>query len=57
MLSLVVSTVAFFLASYFIKRYLEDMGIPKGITRALLVFSLALMIAYAVAWVVDSLAG
>jgi len=56
MLSLVLSTVAFFMAAYFIKRYLEDMGIPKGMTRGLLVFSLAVLISYSVAWIVDWLA-
>jgi hypothetical protein len=53
MLSLVLSTVAFFVASFFIKRYLEDMGIPKGMTRGLVVFVLALAAAYGVAFLVD----
>jgi hypothetical protein len=53
MLSIVLSTVAFFLAAYFIKRYLEDMGIPKSMTRGVLVFCLALIISYGVAWIVD----
>lgn len=51
--SLIVSTVAFFVASYFIKRYLNDMGVPKTMTRGLVVFVLALAIAYGVAFVVD----
>jgi hypothetical protein len=53
MLSFVVSTVAFFVASFFIKRYLDDMGIPKGFTRSIVIFCLALMIAYGSAFVVD----
>ena len=53
MLSLVVSTIAYFVASYFIKRYLDDLQIPKGITRSFVIFSLALAIAYGVAVVVD----
>lgn len=57
MLSLVVSTVAFLVASYFIRRYLEEMGIPKGMTRGMTVFVLALAVAYGVAWLVDSIAG
>ena len=57
MLSLVLSTFAFVIASYFIKRYLEDMGIPKGVTRGLAVFFLAGVVAYGVAWIVDWLAG
>jgi hypothetical protein len=51
--SIVVSTVAYFIASFFIKRYLEDMGIPKGMTRGLVVFVLALTVSYGVAFVVD----
>ena len=53
MLSLVVSTIAYFVASYFIKRYLDDMQIPKGITRSLVIFCLALGVAYGIAFVVD----
>jgi hypothetical protein len=53
MLSLIVSTVAFFVASHFIKRYLNDIGVPKTMTRGLVVFVLALAIAYGVAFVVD----
>jgi hypothetical protein len=52
-LSLVVSTIAFFVAAYFIKRYLEDSGIPKGMTRSISVFIAALAISYGVAWIVD----
>jgi hypothetical protein len=53
MLSLIVSTVAFFVASHFIKRYLNEIGVPKTMTRGLVVFALALAIAYGVAFVVD----
>jgi hypothetical protein len=53
MLSLVVSTVAFFVAAYFIKRQLDDMGVGKTMSRGLVVFVLALAVAYGVAAVVD----
>ena len=56
MLSIVLSTVAFFMAAYFVKRYLENMGISKGMTRGLVVFCLAALISYGVAWIVDWLA-
>ena len=56
MLSVVISTVVFFMAAYFIKQYLENMGIPKGMTRGLVVFCLAMLISYGVAWIVDWLA-
>jgi len=52
MLSLVLSTVAFFIAGYFIKRYLDDMGIPKDMTRILVIFCGAVVISYGVAFIV-----
>jgi hypothetical protein len=55
MLSIVLSTIAFFVASFYIKRYLEDMGIPKGMTRGVLIFSLALLVSYLVAVIADHL--
>jgi hypothetical protein len=57
MLSLVLSTVAYFVASIFIRRYLESMGIPKDMARALVVFVLSLAVAYAVAFLVDWVSG
>ena len=57
MLSIVLSTIAFFVASYFIKRYLDGIGIPKTMVRGMVVFVLALAVAYGVAFVVDWSAG
>jgi hypothetical protein len=56
-LGLVVSTIAFFAASYFIKRWFDEMDLPKGMTRSLTIFALALVVAYVVAWGVDRIAG
>lgn len=56
MLSLVLSTLAFFVASYYIKRYSDGMDIPKNMTRSIVVFSLALGVSYGVAVIVDWLA-
>lgn len=53
MLSIVVSTIAFFVFGYFIKRWADDNDIPKGITRSISVFVVALALAYGVAWLVD----
>jgi predicted PurR-regulated permease PerM len=53
MLSIVVSTIAFFVAAYFIKRWLDDMGIPKTMTRNVVVFVAAALVSYGVAFVVD----
>jgi len=55
MTSLVLSTIAFFVASYFIKRYMDDTGIPKGMTRSILIFCLAAVISYGVAFLVDAI--
>jgi len=52
-LGIVVSTLAFFVAGYFIKRYLDGIGIPKTMVRGMVVFVLALAVAYGVAFVVD----
>ena len=54
-LNLFVSTVVFFAASFLVKRQLEAMDIPKGMTRGLLVFVLALAAAYGAGWAVDRL--
>jgi hypothetical protein len=53
MLSLVLSTVVFFVASYFLSHYLESVGIPKGMTRGVSVFCLAALLSYGVAALVD----
>lgn len=53
MTSIVISTIAFFVASFYIKRYFDEIGIPKTMTRGLVVFTLALAISYGVAFIVD----
>ena len=53
MLSLIVSTVAYFAASYYIKRYLDGLEAPPGFKRNALTFCAALLIAYGVAAAVD----
>jgi len=53
MISIVLSTIAFFVASYFIKQYLDEIDVPKTMTRGLVVFVLALALAYGVAFIVD----
>jgi len=57
MLSFFVSTIAFFVAGFFFRRYLEELGIEKGMTRGVVVFLGAALVAYAVAFVVDLLTG
>jgi hypothetical protein len=53
MLSIVLSTIVFFVAAFFIKRWLDDMGIPKTMTRSIVVFVAAAVASYGVAFVVD----
>ena len=55
MLNLVVSTIAFFVFGYFIKRWADDNDLPKGMTRNTCVFVLALALAYGAAWLVDKI--
>ena len=55
MLSILLSTIAFFVSAYYVKRFLENQGIPKGMTRGVLVFSISLLIAYLVSFGVDRL--
>jgi hypothetical protein len=56
MLSLVVSTIAFFVASFYGKRWAIANDIPRGMTRSLTIFVLALAFAYGTAWLVDKVA-
>jgi hypothetical protein len=55
MLSLIVSTVAYFAASHYIKRYLDAIEAPRGFARNVLAFCAAALVAYGVAYVVDRL--
>ena len=52
MTSIVISTIAYFIAAFYIKRYLVEMGIPKGTTRGMVIFIGAAAISYGVAYLV-----
>ena len=54
--SLIASTIAFFVASYFIKRWMDANDMPKGMTRNLSIFTIAIAISYGVGWLVDRIA-
>lgn len=56
MLSLVVSTIAFFVASYYMKRWADDNDIPKGMTRNVSIAVAAIAVSYLIAWVIDKVA-
>ena len=55
MASIVVSTIAFFVFSFFIKRWADQNELPRGMTRNISIFVAALALSYAVAWLVDKL--
>jgi len=55
--SLIVSTIAFFVASYFVRRKLDEIGIEKGMTRNMAVLVVALAVSYVVGYVVDLIVG
>ena len=57
MLSIVISTIVYFVASFFIKRRFVDMGLPAGMTRGLMVFCLSVAVAYGAAAAVDWIVG
>jgi hypothetical protein len=44
--NLIISTLVFFIAAWYINRYLNEQGIPKGMTRGILVFMLASLAAW-----------
>ena len=58
MRDIVVSTIAYFVAAFFLKRQFDDMDIPRGMTRSAMIFALAMAAAYAaqagVDWVVHA---
>jgi len=55
MRSIIISTLIFFPASYFLHKYLDNWGLDSGRSRTLLVMLLASIIGYAAAFLVDLL--
>jgi hypothetical protein len=53
MLSLTISTIVFFIAAWFINRYLDEQGIPKGMTRSITVMVLASLMSWGSGWAID----
>lgn len=51
--NLVISTVVFFVAAWYLRRALDEQGIPSGTTRGILVFLLAYLISWGAGAVVD----
>jgi hypothetical protein len=53
MWNLVISTIVFFVAAWYAHRYMDEQGIPKDLTRGLLVFALASLVSWGVGEMVD----
>jgi hypothetical protein len=53
MWNLIVSTLVFIIAAWYIRRYLEEHGIPKGMTRGILIFAVASLLSWGAGEVVD----
>ena len=56
-LQLIVSTIVYFVATFFIRRKMDEMDFPKGMTRSMVIFVGALTLAYVAAAAVDWVAG
>ena len=53
MWNLIISTLVFIVAAWYIRRYLDEMGITKGMTRGVMVFILAYLVSWGAGAVVD----
>lgn len=53
MLSMIISTLAFFVAAWYLNLYLDEQGIGKGMTRGVLVLVLASLVSWGVGAAVD----
>ena len=53
MWNLIISTIVFFIAVWYIRRYLDENGIPQGMTRGILVFALASLVSWGAGEMVD----
>ena len=53
MWNLVISTIVFFFAAWYIHRYLDEQGIPKGPTRGILVLVVASLLSWGAGYFVD----
>jgi hypothetical protein len=51
--NILISTIVFVIAAWRIRRKLDEHGLPKGMTRGLLVFVLAYMVAWGAGKLVD----
>ena len=57
MWNLLISTIVFFIAAWHVRRYLDEQSIPAGMTRSILVFTLASLVSWAAGEAVDFIQG
>jgi 4-amino-4-deoxy-L-arabinose transferase-like glycosyltransferase len=57
MWNLVIFTIVFFAAAWYIHRYLDEQGIPKGTTRGILVLVVASLLSWGAGYFVDMAVG
>ena len=55
--NLIISTIVFFIAARYLHRYLEEQGLPKGMTRGILVFTLASLVSCGSAEIQEKIQG
>ena len=51
--NLIISSLVFIIAAWYLHRYLEEQGLPKGMTRGTLVFVLASLVSWGAGEMVD----
>jgi|GEM_PF-225356 predicted PurR-regulated permease PerM len=51
--NLIISSLVFIIAAWYLHRYLEEQGLPKGLTRGTLVFALASLVSWGSGEMVD----
>ncbi len=55
--NIIISMLVFFITARYLRYYLEQQGLPKGLTRGTLIFSLAFLMSWASGELVDWLQG
>jgi hypothetical protein len=53
MWSLIISTIVFFVAAWYARRYMDEQEIPKGMTRGIAIFALASFVSLGAGKLVD----
>jgi len=53
MWNLIISTIVFFVAAWYARRYMDEQEIPKGMTRGIVIFALASFVSLGAGKMVD----